>query len=38
VPENRQPPTTMAAMDWGVFPEDDREQADWKIADAAIAG
>lgn len=23
-------------MDWGVFPEDDREQADWKIADAAI--
>lgn len=30
-------PATMAAMDWGVFPEDDREQADWKIADAAIA-
>jgi len=25
------------AMDWGPFPEDDREQADWKIADAAIA-
>ena len=24
-------------MDWGVFPSDDREQADWKIADAAIA-
>ena len=24
-------------MDWGVFPADDREQADWKIADAAIA-
>ncbi|HEX8912400.1 MAG TPA: sulfatase [Humisphaera sp.] len=23
-------------VDWGVFPEDDREQADWKIADAAI--
>lgn len=32
-----QTPSTMAAMDWGVFPEDDREQADWKIADAAIA-
>lgn len=26
------------AMDWGIFPEDDRDQADWKIADAAIAG
>ncbi len=24
------------AMDWGVFPADDRDQADWKIADAAI--
>ncbi len=24
------------AMDWGVFPEDDTQQADWKIADAAI--
>ncbi|MBI5388043.1 MAG: sulfatase [Verrucomicrobia bacterium] len=24
-------------MDWAVFPEDDRDQADWKIADAAIA-
>jgi arylsulfatase A-like enzyme len=24
-------------MDWGPFPDDDREQADWKIADAAIA-
>ncbi len=30
-------PDDMKAMDWGVFPEDDREQADWKIADAAIA-
>ncbi len=29
-------PATMRAMDWGVFPADDREQADWKIADAAI--
>ena len=25
------------AMDWGVFPEKDEDQADWKIADAAIA-
>ncbi|MDZ4689482.1 MAG: sulfatase [Planctomycetaceae bacterium] len=25
------------AMDWGVFPEHDEDQADWKIADAAIA-
>nr|WP_218280163.1 sulfatase-like hydrolase/transferase [Verrucomicrobium spinosum] len=24
------------AMDWGVFPERDEDQADWKIADAAI--
>jgi arylsulfatase A-like enzyme len=23
-------------MDWGVFPEDDRQQPDWKTADAAI--
>ena len=23
-------------MDWGVFPEHDEDQADWKIADAAI--
>jgi arylsulfatase A-like enzyme len=30
-------PDPMRAMDWGVFPQDDREQADWKIADAAIA-
>ncbi len=30
-------PSKMAAVDWGVFPEDDRDQADWKIADAAIA-
>jgi len=29
-------PSPMAVMDWGVFPEDDHEQADWKIADAAI--
>lgn len=40
------PPQTIAkltiegrhpAMDWGVFPEKDEDQADWKIADAAIA-
>ncbi len=30
-------PDPIRAMDWGVFPEDDREQADWQIADAAIA-
>ena len=30
-------PDTMKAVDWGVFPADDREQADWKIASAAIA-
>jgi arylsulfatase A-like enzyme len=24
------------AMDWGTFPSDDRDQADWKIAEAAI--
>lgn len=30
-------PSEIRAMDWGVFPADDREQADWKIADAAIA-
>jgi choline-sulfatase len=23
--------------DWGIFPENDEEQADWKIADAAIS-
>ena len=32
-----QTPATMRLMDWGVYPKDDREQADWKIADAAIA-
>lgn len=30
-------PSPIRVMDWGMFPEDDREQADWKIADAAIA-
>ena len=30
-------PSKMAAVDWGIFPERDENQADWKIADAAIA-
>lgn len=30
------PPGDHPAMDWGPFPDDDRRQADWKIADAAI--
>ncbi|MGE3822384.1 MAG: sulfatase [Isosphaeraceae bacterium] len=30
-------PDPIRAMDWGVFPADDHDQADWKIADAAIA-
>lgn len=30
-------PDPIKAMDWGVFPEKDEDQADWKIADAAIA-
>jgi arylsulfatase A-like enzyme len=29
-------PDPMSAMDWGVFPANDKDQADWKIADAAI--
>jgi arylsulfatase A-like enzyme len=29
-------PAGLRAMDWGVFPEKDEDQADWKIADAAI--
>lgn len=32
-----QTPSTMAAVDWGVFPERDEDQGDWKIADAAIS-
>ncbi len=32
-----QTPAKLDAMDWGVFPQDDRDQADWKIADATIA-
>ncbi len=29
-------PSPMRVMDWGVFPEDDQDQADWKIAGACI--
>jgi arylsulfatase A-like enzyme len=29
-------PDDIKAMDWGVFPEHDEDQADWKIASAAI--
>lgn len=28
-------PASMKVMDWGVFPEHDQDQADWKIADDA---
>ena len=31
------PGTPHPLMDWGAFPERDEEQADWKIASAAIA-
>jgi arylsulfatase A-like enzyme len=30
-------PDDIPAMDWGVYPADDHDQADWKIADSAIA-
>ena len=30
-------PVDIRAMDWGMFPERDQDQADWKICDAAIA-
>lgn len=29
-------PSDILAMDWGAFPEHDEDQADWKIASAAI--
>ncbi|MBL8204016.1 MAG: sulfatase [Blastocatellia bacterium] len=29
-------PDPIKAMDWGIFPANDEEQADWKIADSAI--
>jgi choline-sulfatase len=32
-----QTPSPIKAMDWGIFPEDDHDQADWKTADNAIA-
>ncbi|MGA2661073.1 MAG: sulfatase-like hydrolase/transferase, partial [Verrucomicrobiota bacterium] len=32
-----QTPSTLRAMDWGVYPKDDHHQADWRIADAAVA-
>jgi arylsulfatase A-like enzyme len=30
-------PAKLNAMDWGVFPKNDRDQADWTTADNAIA-
>jgi arylsulfatase A-like enzyme len=30
-------PDKNALVDWGVFPPDDHDQADWKIADATIS-
>jgi arylsulfatase A-like enzyme len=30
-------PAKIPAMDWGIFPGRDEDQADWKIADSAIA-
>lgn len=32
-----QTPDPHPLVDWGIFPDDDRLQADWQIADAAIA-
>jgi len=29
-------PSDLRAMDWGIFPDRDEDQADWAIADAAI--
>ncbi len=29
-------PATIRGMDWGIFPERDEDQADWKIAESAI--
>jgi arylsulfatase A-like enzyme len=31
-----QTPDPLPLMDWGVFPEKDEDQADWKIASAAV--
>lgn len=30
-------PSKLKGMDWGIFPENDSDQADWKTADNAIA-
>ena len=30
-------PSKMKAVDWGVYPTDDRDSCDWKIADMGIA-
>ena len=30
-------PAPIRAMDWGIFPDKDEQQADWKIASSAIA-
>jgi arylsulfatase A-like enzyme len=32
-----QTPDPLPLVDWGVFPENDEDQADWKIASAAVA-
>jgi len=31
-----QEPGLIKPMDWGIYPKDDRDHADWKIADSAI--
>ena len=30
-------PTRSGSMDWGIYPERDEDQPDWKIADSAVA-
>ena len=32
-----QTPSPIGGMDWGIYPENDHDQADWKTADNAIA-
>lgn len=29
-------PDALKAMDWGIFPDDDRDQADWMIAESTL--